>query len=89
MHLLYRYNKTGTHVCVHGPLCAHAADVTQEEARRCVALLLQQCGATGTVPVDMIRDLQFQYLRTFNWCDVSEGVQRLKYVLDLTRLLKT
>jgi hypothetical protein len=53
------------HVCVHGPVCAHAADVTQEEACRCVALLLQQCGATGAVPVDMIRDLQFQCLRTF------------------------
>ena len=62
----------------------HAAD-----ARLCVALLLQQCGAAGAVPVDMIRYLQFQHLRTFNLCDAREGVQRLKYVLDLTRLLKT
>ena len=88
MHLLDRYKKIGTHVCVHGPVCAHAADVTQE-VRRCVALLLQQCGAAGAVPVDMIRNLQFQHLRTFNLCDASEGDQRLKYVFDLTRLPKT
>ena len=57
-----------------------------EEARRCVALLLQQCGATGTVPVDRMRDLQFRNLKTVNWYDASEGVHRLKYVLDLTIL---
>jgi hypothetical protein len=57
-----------------------------EEARRCVALLLHQCGATGTVPVDRMRDLQFQHLKTVNLCDASEGVQRLKYALDLTIL---
>ena len=57
-----------------------------DEARRCVALLLQQCGASGTGPVDMIRNLQFQHLKTFNLCDASEGDQRLKYVLNLTIL---
>ena len=52
-----------------------------------MALLLQQCGAAATVPVDMMRDLEFQHLKTFNLCDAREGVQRLKYVLDLTILL--
>ena len=75
-------------------MCAHPSACTRwrrdtEEARRCVALLLQQCGATGAVPIDMIRYLQFQHLKTFNLYDASEGVQRLKYVLDLTRLLDT
>ena len=44
-----------------------------EEARRCVALLLQQCGATGAVPVDMMSNLRLQHWKAFNLCDAGEG----------------
>ena len=50
-----------------------------------MALLLLQCGATGAVPVDTMRNLQFRHWKTFNLCDAGDGDKRLKYALDLTR----
>ena len=85
MNLLDKYNKFGTNLCVHSPVRARRCGRdTDKGSSLCGAAVAAVWRYWNTVP-----EVSAFVKGLFNLYDASEGVQRLKCVLGLTRLLKT